>query len=489
MPLSFGRAFLFYPEATAERCTFALALDIDPVRLVRGKGPRDRGLLDQYVSDRPYAASSFLSVAIAKTLRNALGGTSKERPELSEQEIALTATVMPLPVRGDEDLVEQLFAPLGYDIDVRPIPLDPQLTYLGEAWDRSAYVRLTLSARCRLRDLLAHLYVLIPVLDRKKHYFIDRHELDKLIAKGQGWLADHPARQLIARRYFGVKRSWAREALVRLSEDPTIVDEVETPIGTDEAAAAPAAEGDLAATSDESNPVISEPSKDAAEGELEKPIRLHDQRLDTVTAVLVEKGAHRIVDLGCGSGKLLKRLMTEKQFTEIVGVDVSAVSLEIAAKRLRLERMNEKKRKRIKLLHGALTYRDRRVEGFDAAALVEVIEHLDPERLASLERVVFEFAKPDIIVVTTPNREYNAKFESLPAGQLRHADHRFEWTRKEFNTWAAPVAERHGYTVAIRGIGEEDPEFGCPSQIAVFERTEQAQQSAEAGVHTDARKD
>ncbi len=456
MPLAFGRAVLFYPEVSETSATFVLALDVDPVALVRGKGQgkSSGGLLDQYVNDRPYAASSFLSVAIAKTLRNALGGSSKERPDLAMLAIPLEARILPLPVRGSEGLVEKLFKPLGYDITIEPIPLDDK----WPEWGPSPYVAMTLRATCRLRDLLAHLYVLIPVLDKQKHYFVERSELEKLLDKGEGWLAQHPSKELIANRYLRFKKSWTKEVLERLGEDGPVVTEDDVV----EVAAPAEAAGD--------EPIV-EMKKDAAEEALEKPIRLHELRLDTVAAVLKDKGARRVVDLGCGSGKLLKRLLSEKQFTEVLGVDVSSISLEMAERRLKFDRMSERQLKRIRIVQGALTYRDRRIEGYDGAALVEVIEHLEPDRLAALERVLFEAAKPGVVVITTPNSEYNAKFEGMKPGQMRHADHRFEWTRAEFEAWAKPVAERCGYTVAFSGIGEEDAALGAPSQMAVFEKT------------------
>jgi 3' terminal RNA ribose 2'-O-methyltransferase Hen1 len=448
LELAFGRAHMFYPEASDERCTFALLLDIDPVGLVRGGG-KDGGLLDQYVNDRPYAASSFLSVAIAKTLRTALGGRCEQRPALVQQPIPLSALVTPLPVRGGADLVERLFAPLGYRIAVETLPLDETM----HDWGPSPYIALRLEATCRLADLLNHLYVLIPVLDLKKHYYIDAEEIEKLLAKGGSWLPVHPERDLIARRYLRRRSALAREAIARLAEmEP---EAAETEIGAE---STPDADG------------VVEPAKNAAEERLEKPLRLHDQRLDRVTEVLKAAGVRRVVDLGCGSGKLLKRLLAEKQFTEILGVDVGIQDLEVAARRLRLDTLSERQRARIKIVQGALTYRDKRVDGFDAAALVEVIEHVDPDRLASVERAVFEFARPGLVVVTTPNREYNAKFEGMQPGQLRHADHRFEWTRGEFQAWAESVAGRFGYAARVEPVGEEDETLGAPSQMAVFER-------------------
>jgi 3' terminal RNA ribose 2'-O-methyltransferase Hen1 len=202
---------------------------------------------------------------------------------------------------------------------------------------------------------------------------------------------------------------------------------------------------------------------------LERPISLNDQRLGTVTAALKATGATRVLDLGCGDGKLLRELLKEKQFAEIVGMDVSVRSLEIASQRLRLNDLPARQKQRIRLLHGSLMYRDKRLSGFDAAAVVEVVEHLDPPRLAAFERVVFECARPGTVVLTTPNREYNSMWESLPAGQLRHSDHRFEWSREEFQTWAQRIAEKFGYRVRFLPVGPEDTNLGPPTQMGVFE--------------------
>ena len=434
--LSFGKAIMFYPEAGDERCTFAMTLEIDPISLVRGKGKQATGMMDQYVNDRPYAASSFLSVALGRAVNTAFGGRSKERQELADTAIALEATVQPLPRRGEDDVIHRLFEPLGYNVVLREYPLDPE----NPNWGPSPYVSLRLSAEIRLKSLLEHLFVLIPVLDNRKHYFVSNDELEKLLRKGEDWLGDHPEKELIAKRYLRHRRSLAEEALRRLADDDL----------PDEA--------------------LDQPAQDNAEEALEKPIRLHDQRLDTVAQTLLELGATRVLDLGCGEGKLIARLLKDKQFTEIVGADVSVRPLEIAERRLKLDRMPERQRKRIRLIQGALTYRDDRFSDFDAIALVEVIEHLDPDRLPALERTVFEFAAPDAVVVTTPNREFNATFEALPAGEFRHADHRFEWTRSEFEDWAGTVAEKHGYKVSFAPIGEVDPNLGAASQMAVFTR-------------------
>ena len=130
--------------------------------------------------------------------------------------------------------------------------------------------------------------------------------------------------------------------------------------------------------------------------------------------------------------------------------------------------MAPKQKERIQLFQGSLTYKDKRLEGYDAAAILEVIEHLDECRLQSFERVVFEFAKPKTIILTTPNSEYNIMFKNMVVGSMRHNDHRFEWTRKEFETWAKGVAERNNYKVEFLPVGDFDEKVGAPSQMGIF---------------------
>ncbi|MEL7168413.1 MAG: 3' terminal RNA ribose 2'-O-methyltransferase Hen1, partial [Bacteroidota bacterium] len=277
---------------------------------------------------------------------------------------------------------------------------------------------------------------LIPVLDGAKHYYVGEDEVDKLLDKGAAWLPGHPERAFITRRYLRYG-GLARDALARLAEAD------DSALPDDDAQAA---------------------KKEA----VEQPMRLHDQRLDAACAVLKAAGAQRVLDLGCGEGKLVRRLLDDAQFTEVAGVDVSVRVLERA--KAWLDRRPERQQRRVQLLHGSLLYRDRRLDGFDAAAVVEVIEHLDAPRLAAFERTVFAHARPGTVVVTTPNQEYNALFESLPAGQFRHPDHRFEWTRAEFAAWATRLADVHGYAVRVLPIGPEDPVHGAPSQMAVFDQ-------------------
>jgi 3' terminal RNA ribose 2'-O-methyltransferase Hen1 len=434
--LPFGEAHVFYPETNAERCTAALLLDIDPVGLVRNRrGPAgEGGTLEQYVNDRPYVASSFLSVAISRVLGSALGGRSKDRPELASTALPLQAKISVLPCRGGENFLRRLFEPLGYNVTAQRHSLDEQFP----EWGDSQYFTVELSGAVRLQDLLTHIYVLVPVLDNEKHYWVGDDEVEKLLRHAREWLASHPEKEEITKRYLKYRRDLAKDALARLVESPD-PDSVEVVHNNEEEV-------------------------------VESTLNLNEQRLNSVVAALRSVNAKRVLDLGCGEGKLLRVLLDDRSFEEIVGVDVSHRALRIAHERLRVERLPARQRERIKLMQGSLMYRDQRLAGFDAAAVIEVIEHLDQPRLAAFERVLFEFAKPSAVVLTTPNVEYNPRFESLPAGMFRHKDHRFEWTRAQFGQWAQKIGERYGYAVRFFAVGTEDAEVGAPTQMAVFER-------------------
>ncbi|MGR6316546.1 3' terminal RNA ribose 2'-O-methyltransferase Hen1 [Micromonospora soli] len=442
-----GTAHVLYPEADEQRCTAALLVEVDPLKLGGGRGRKqaatpDTFTLGQYVNDRPYAASSLLSSALAKVFRSALRGESRDRPELAATAIPLEVRVPVLRCRGGAELAVRVFAPLGWTVTATPIPLDE--AYLE--WGASRYVDLTLAGTLRLADALNHLYVLLPVLDDAKHYWVAPDEVDKLLRAGAGWLADHPERGLITRRYLAHRRALAGEALARLAElrlaDEPPADDSVDPAG-------PMAEAD------------------------QKRASLAVRRREAVLAALRATGASRVLDLGCGGGALLTALVADRRFTEVVGTDVSSQALTLAGRRLRLDRLPERQRDRIRLWQSALTYRDDRLRGYDAAVLMEVIEHVDPPRLPALEDAVFGHARPGTVVVTTPNVEYNVRYEGLGAGRFRHADHRFEWTRAEFAAWVGRVSAAHGYSATIDGVGDEDPEVGSPTQLAVLTRKEE----------------
>ncbi|WP_448642302.1 3' terminal RNA ribose 2'-O-methyltransferase Hen1 [Geodermatophilus sp. URMC 63] len=451
--VSTGTAHVFYPEADEHRCTVALLLEVDPVGLVRTAraGGAEGAALAQYVNDRPYAASSLLAVALGKAFASARRGVSRERPDLVDVALPLEVRVPALSCRGGAEMASRFFAPLGWRVEATAVPLDT--TY--PEWGDSRYVDLRLTGELRLADALNHLYVALPVLDDAKHHWIGTDEVDKLLRAGSGWLATHPDRDLITRRYLKHRAALTGRALERLAE----VDDAE-PDTLDDATAPPVGAAGGPATGDEAT----------GDGGTDRPVPLAVQRHAAVLAALRSAGASRVVDLGCGAGALLPALLADPAVTEVLGVDVSARALEVAARRLRLDRMPERQRARIRLLQSGLTYTDARLRGYDAAVLVEVVEHLDPDRLPALEHAVFGAAAPGTVVVTTPNAEYNVRFEGLAAGAFRHRDHRFEWTRAEFAAWTATVGERHGYAVRLLGVGDEDPDVGPPTQLAVFTR-------------------
>lgn len=432
-----GTAHVLWPNASAERSTVALLLEVDPVALVRGKGNRgaEGFSLAQHVNDRPYAASSMLSVALGKVFRTAMAGRCDARPDLAAAPVPLEVHVPVLPSKGGVDLVERLFAPLGWTVTATPIGLDPEVP----PWGDSDYVDLRLTGTLRVADALTHLYVLMPVLDDSKHYWVSTDEVDKLMRAAAEWLAEHPERDLITRRYLKHQQALVTSAVSRLAEvDDTQPDRLDD------------------AVPDESD---------------ERLTPLAALRTVAVVAALHAEGASSVVDLGCGEGALLRELVPDPAFSKVLGVDVSPRALELAARRLHLDRMPDSQRARLDLIQSSLTYRDDRLGGYDAIVLMEVIEHVDPPRLPTLTRNVFGHAKPTTVVVTTPNAEHNVRFEFLPAGAMRHRDHRFEWTRDQFRTWAGETAQLHGYTVRHLPIGGDDAEVGPPTQMAVFRRS------------------
>ena len=431
--LSYGKAYVFYPEVSDERTTAALLLDIDPIDLARGKlGSRDGGLFD-YVNDRPYAATSFMSTAIARVFGTAMSGRCDKRQELANKPIKLTACLFSLKDNGDTGLAAQLFEPLGYTVTAERTKLDDRFP----EWGASPYINLTVSGTVKLSELLNHIYVLIPVFDRQKHYYIAEDEIRKLLDHGEGWLAGHPYKEKITHRYFAIKRSYARKAMdILLADEPVTGEDIENV------------------------------ESDTTEKEARTP--LNTQRMETVRNAVLASGAASVIDLGCGEGRLTSLLLNEPQIKKVTACDVSVRVLEKAAQCLNLDRMPSYRKNKLTLMQASLTYKDKRFEGFDCACVVEVIEHIEPMRIPAFERAVFEFASPKTVILTTPNKEYNVNYESMQENDLRYGDHRFEWTRAEFRSWTEHICERFGYSCELRGIGDNDEQYGTPTQMGVF---------------------
>ena len=443
--LGFGTAHIFYPEASEERCTAAMLLDIDPINLT-SRGNRAHStppsLLQDYINDRPYTASSHLSVAISKVLGTALSGRCVDRPELVNKPIPLSVTIASVHSRFGTQLVHRLFDPLGYTIETDTPPMDPNFPQ----WGDSPYHNITLSSdSLTLSEVLVHLYVLLPALDNQKHYWINQDETDKLLRFGQGWLESHPAKDIITRRYLGHRRTLYERAAQEMETEQEEED-TQDPSGED---------------------ALQRPARSQTETDLERPVRLQELRTKAMIDQLHAADAHNIIDLGCGQGDLLAELIKEPHFTRITGLDVSLHSLERARRKLRIAKMTPEQQERITLLHGSLTYLDDRLKDADAAVATEVIEHLDASKLQAFQEAVLAYANPRTLIITTPNREYNTLFTTMET-ELRHRDHRFEWTRQEFKDWANAAAEDNGYQVSFAGIGPEDETLGHPTQMAVF---------------------
>jgi len=433
--LSFGKAYVFYTEVSDSRTTAALLLELNPIDLARGKlGSKDGGLFD-YVNDRPYVSSSFMSTAINRVFGTAMNGKCTKRQELADSKLSLEAVIYNLPVRGDKELVREIFEPLGYNVVMRESILDEKFT----DWGESCYIDMTISGTLKLCDLLNHLYVLIPVFDKQKHYYMSEEEIDKLLRHGEGWLNAHPKKKTIINRYFDMRRSYANKAIARLLEAESETETVDT----------------------ETEPTEQETAA-------EKPIPLNTQRLEAVKNAVLESGASSVLDIGCGEGRLTAMLLREPQIKRITAADVSISVLEKAKQKLNLERMSPYMKDKLTLIQASLMYKDKRFEGFDTACVVEVIEHMDEQRIPLFEKVLFGAANPKTVIVTTPNKEYNDNYQTLESGTLRHKDHRFEWTRAEFKAWCGHICDEFGYTVKYMEIGENDEIYGTPTQGAVF---------------------
>jgi 3' terminal RNA ribose 2'-O-methyltransferase Hen1 len=380
--------------------------------------------------------SSFLSVAISEIFGTALSGRCTERPALAATPLPLQARLAVLPCSGGESVLRRLFEPLGYHVTAERHPLDER----APEWSDSEYYTVTLTGTLRLCDLLSHLYVLVPVLDDEKHYWIGEDEVAKLLRYGEGWLARHPERELIARRFLKHQRDLTNAALAQFADED---------------------DADRAATEAQGGEAGDTP---------EASIGLQHQRLEAVLAALHDRGMSRVLDLGCSDGTLIRMLLHDQRITEVIGMDVSRRRLDRAAARLHLEDLPTQQHQRLKLIQGSLLYRDSGLVGYDAAVLIELIEHLEPTCLGMFEQVLFGYTRPGLVILITPNREYNVTWPRLAAAGLRHRDHRFEWTRAELQRWAIHVPEPYGSAVDFSAVGPEDPHVGSPTQMGIFTR-------------------
>jgi SAM-dependent methyltransferase len=454
--LPVGRATVFYPRADQAVTEVALLVEVDTMGLARSKRFKVSGFeLGHHINDRAYAASSLLAVALGRVFRSAMvGRDALERPGAAGRPRRLTIHLPSVRSRGGTALVRELFEPLGWTVEAtETVP---------------TCVDVELRGQLTLADALSQLYVLLPVLDDAKHYWVGEAEIDKLVRYGGDWLTDHPARATIMARYLAHQGSYVVDAAARLAGEGL----EQVPVGLVDPVEAAEAAADSSyqvmaparSAADQSYPA------DLATDAMEEPAGPPSESLAGLrTRFLVDQlrrlGAWRVLDLGCGEGRLVRALLDHPQF-EVVGADVAASPLARAARRL--ERLADRQRQRVSLIQASATYRDDRFSGFDAVVVSEVIEHLDLDRLAAFERNLFVTARPGHVLVTTPNAEYNQLY-GLAAGQSRHSDHRFEWTRRQFQDWAQALARRTGYRVGFDGVGAPDQTLGQPTQVAIFQ--------------------
>lgn len=432
-----ANAHVFYPEASEERCTIALAVDLLTHKLT----PQNRGTAhsrqEHYVNDRPYAATSHLALIMNQLFSQAAAAHNKEKPELSLTPIPLTAWLPTVPRGNRTNLVEDLFEPLGYAVTATPLPIDPERPQSGT----TRHVELTLENTITLSELLKHLYVLLPTLDGGKHHFVDQSEIDKLMRFGDGWLPTHPLKELITASAVNQRVSMANRALALMAAQNS------------------------AETEPENSQQGQEARHEKQETAIEKGIGLGRMRQHAVLEEVKKANPSSVLDLGCGEGRLTLDLVKLPRLAKVTAMDVSTRAMAHLSRRA--DRLNPAQKDKLTLLHGSLAYRDPRLNGHDLAVAMEVIEHIDEEKLPSFEDAVLAGAKPKTLVVTTPNVEYNKVFQ-MPEGSSRHRDHRFEWDRDTFAQWARKTAQKHGYAVSITGIGPTDPQAGEPTQMAVF---------------------
>jgi len=415
-----GEATVFYPVAEADRCRVVLHVD--------GRGARvdTHADVDRYVNTIPYAASTRLVVAIGKVFGDAIAGRCTSRAELVDHAWNVTVLIPSVPARGELRPAD-VFGPLGWSVTARAEPLMPA------DWGDSDFATLTLSGRFTVRDSLRHIAVALPALAGDKHYFVDDDEVDKLLRLGDGWLADHPRRDAIVRGYLKNLGGLTTEALTRLGSDRV----------------------DQESADDETRAVETRRrSPDTRQ-------TLADERVGWVAEIIRGTQARSVLDVGCGEGRLLDALSADSVATRLAGVDVSTDELHSAARRL-------ERRRGIELWQSSLLYTDERCRGFDVVVLMEVIEHIDPGRLPVAVDSVFDTMQPGAVIVTTPNAEYNPVYGL--DNSFRHPDHRFEFTRDEFETWCGRVAADYSYEVALSGIGQFVDGVGTPTQSAVFRR-------------------
>ncbi|HWO95040.1 MAG TPA: 3' terminal RNA ribose 2'-O-methyltransferase Hen1 [Bacillus sp. (in: firmicutes)] len=421
-----NRTRLVFTSSNEREAEAVIFVTPDPVELVRNSP----GIFDitQYINDREFAVSSLFCSYIRTALGTALNGKPKEEfIEWVDHPFNMEVGFGPVASHLSDQTIRELFEPLGYLIEIERGEAD----YSFNLKQKSSARYLKLKGQITVQQALRHLFILIPVLDNYKHYFIDEKEIEKIQRYGEGWLDEHPLRSYIIEQSLRFK-----ELINKVPISSSIV------------------------TENKVNDDVSAPPK----------IRLNEQRyqaiIDKVESLPLNQ---KVVDFGSGEGKLSVRLGMVPNVQEILAVEPSESS-QLRA----LERFEKAAGKDQFVcptpIWGSLFYYDERLRGKDIIILCEVIEHIDEFRLPNIMKTIFGEYRPNALIVTTPNHEYNAVYDMDE--NMRHADHRFEWTRGEFKDWCETWIAKFPYSMQLQGIGQEHEEYGFPTQMCTFVRKE-----------------
>lgn len=416
--LGYGNAFIFFPEYARDNCTACLLLEIRPDSLNDLCKARDGEF--QYVNSRQYLSSSLLSAAIGKTFSSALKGVCQDTPALVDKHHDIEIRISNFSCRINPDFIERILTPLGYGIEWEILPNDGYYSDGG-----FSYGDLRLRIHATVQDTLSHLYILFPVFDRQTHFWLGESHLQKFIRHSQKWLGGHPEKRLIINEYFGPAADLKHRVLELFG----------------------------ALRTQDDNPQFAS---------------LNHARQSAIEGILAASGAKTVIDLGCGNGSLLSLLHEKNSYEKLAGMDVSAKSIESARKKFEPPFLHARVAPEIFI--GSLTYSDKRISGYDAAILSEVIEHFETERMDSVMRNILGEARPRLFVMTTPNKAYNQEFPFLEHGALRHPDHRHEFDESEFSGFCEKYAHMFDYNLEMAHIGEELSDVGAPTLLGIFKK-------------------
>jgi 3' terminal RNA ribose 2'-O-methyltransferase Hen1 len=410
---------LFYSKFTETELEVTIFVTPDPIEMVKNNS--NSYDITHYINDREFAVSSIFCSFIRSALGTALNGQPKEEHlKWVNHPFSFNFEFGPVVSSLSDEKLMNLFEPIGYEVTINR----PEIEYSFPIKTKSSARYLSIKGMKTLQEGLRHLFVLIPVIDNYKHYFIDEKEIEKLERYGEGWLEQHPLRDLIYRQALRFKEIYS---------------------------------------------LVENSSKDEKKVEPVKKVRLNELRYEKIVNAVSQMKPRSVVDFGSGEGKLSVQLGFVEGITEILAVEPSE-----SASLKALERFNKVKNKEKfvipELLWGSLFYYDERLKDKDVIILCEVIEHIDETRLPKAMDTLLHDYQPGALIITTPNREYNELYDMEE--HLRHNDHRFEWTRAEFRQWCTERNYSNDYELLFDGIGEEHPSHGFPTQMCIFKRKE-----------------